>query len=115
MAYDSGPQPLAKALAELIQRRGYARAGAQSELETAWKSILEERFVGKTRPVSIKRGVLTVHVASAVLVSELSGYYRKEFVARLAERYPRLAVKDIKFRLESGLGRGGKPSAAGEG
>ena len=105
MAYDPGPQPLANALANLIQVRGYARVGAQSELATAWSNVVDERFRGKTRAVSVKRNVLTVHVASAVLVAELTGYHRADLVAKLTERYPRLGVRDIKFRLDSGVGK----------
>lgn len=107
MAYDPGPQPLARALGQLIQLRGYARVGAQSELAEVWSGLIEERFVRRTRAIGVKRGVLTVHVATAALVAELNSVHRTDLVERLAERAPHFKVRDIKFRLDSGLNKSG--------
>ena len=103
MAYDPGPQPLARALGQLIQLRGYARVGAQSELADVWSSLVEERLARRTRPVGVKRGVLTVHVGTAALVAELHSVHRADLIERLAERAPHFKVRDIKFRLDSSL------------
>lgn len=109
MAYDPGPQPLARALGQLIQLRGYARVGAQTELTEVWSSLVEERFARRTRAVGVKRGILTVHVASSALVAELNSIHRADLVERLAVRAPHFKVRDIKFRLDSALAHRSTP------
>ncbi len=104
MAFDPGPQPLSRVLGELIALRGYARQGAQTELEQVWQGVVGPEYAGKTRAVAIRRGVLHVHVQHAVLVAELTSYHRERVVRALAEQHPRLKIKDVKFRLDSGVG-----------
>jgi hypothetical protein len=104
MAFDPGPQSLSKVLSELIAIRGYARQGALTELQTAWQEVVGPDFAGKTRAVAIRRGTLHVHVQHAVLVAELTAYHRERVVQGLSEKHPRLKIKDVKFKLDSGVG-----------
>ena len=110
MAFDPGPQTLAKGLGELIALRGYARQGAQTELEKVWQDVVGPDYAGQTRAVAIKRGTLHVHVNHAVLVAELTSYHRERVLRRLMDEHPRLKIKDVKFKLDSGVGRKSKES-----
>jgi hypothetical protein len=48
--------------------------------------------------------VLQVSVAHAPLLSELAGYFRQSLVAKLGELHADLNIRDIKFKLDSGVG-----------
>lgn len=93
------PQPLSIALAELIALRGFARVRSDDELQTAWKKIAGEEFAPHTRPLQVTRGVLTVSVDSAPLLSELVAFRTAELLQRMKQQYPHLKVKSLKFRL----------------
>jgi predicted nucleic acid-binding Zn ribbon protein len=97
MAHD--PQPLSVALAELIALRGFARVRGDEELHSAWKQIAGDEVAGQTRPLQIKRSVLTVAVSSAPLLNELVSFQSAELLGRLKQQFPHLNVKSLKFRL----------------
>lgn len=93
------PQPLSVALAELIALRGFAHVRGDDELRSAWKSAAGEELAGQTRPLQVKRGVLTVAVSSAPLLNELVSFRSAELLGRLKQQCPHLNVKSLKFRL----------------
>jgi hypothetical protein len=109
MALSYGPQRLSQALSELIAYRGYARVQGNAQLQSAWAAVAGAAVARQSRAVAIKRGVLHVSVASAPLLSELAGFYRTAFVARFAELHADLRIRDLKFRLDSELGRRAAP------
>lgn len=96
-----GPQPISVALAELIARRGWARATADDDLSRVWAEVAGERVAKRTRVGRIKRRVLHVAVESSALLGELAGFRKDDLLARLNERRPELGLEDLKFRLGS--------------
>jgi hypothetical protein len=105
MGQSTGPHHLAKALSELIAFRGYARVQGNAQLQSAWAGIAGAAIARQTRAVAVKRGVLHVSVASAPLLSELAGFYRVAFLEKLRELHGDLRIRDVKFRLDSDVGR----------
>jgi hypothetical protein len=111
-ASHAGPQRLGQALSDLIGLRGYARPQGDAQLQSAWASVAGGEIAGQTRAVAIRRGVLQVSVAQAPLLSELAGYFRQSLVAKLGELHADLNIRDIKFRLDSGVAaRGRRPAS----
>jgi hypothetical protein len=100
---EKGPQRLSLALGELIAFRGYARARGDAQLQEAWADAAGKTIARQTRAVAIRRGVLHVSVDHAPLLSELAGFYRQSFVARLQELHAHLNIRDLKFKLDSGV------------
>lgn len=98
-----GPQRLSLALNELIALRGYARARGDAQLQAAWRDAAGQTIARQTRAVAIRRGVLHISVAHAPLLSELAGFYRQELLGKLNELHPHLNVRDLKFKLDSGI------------
>ena len=93
------PQLLSLALSELIALRGFARVRSENELDTAWKAIAGPELAGQTRPMQISRGVLTVFVQNAPLLSELSAFQGPELLQKLKLKVPHLKIKNLKFKL----------------
>lgn len=103
MASGSQPQPLAKALSELIALRGYARVQGDAQLQSRWAQVAGPSFARQTKAVAIRRGVLHVSVATAPLLSELAGFHRIALLEKLQTSHADLRVRDLKFRLDSNL------------
>lgn len=97
----SEPTPLAAALAELIARKGLARAQGNSQLAEVWKTVAGEKFAGVSRALSIQRGVLEVAVRTAAAFHELETFHRRDFVNKLKTSHPQYKIRDIKFRLKT--------------
>jgi len=97
------PQRLSAALSELIALRGYARARGDAQLQSAWADSAGAMIARQTRAVAVRRGVLHVAVDHATLLSELAGYYRQSLLEKLRERHADLKIRDLKFKLDSGV------------
>ena len=109
-----GPQRLSQALSELIALRGYARVQGAAQLQAAWADAAGATIARQTRPVAIRRGVLFVAVDHAPLLSELAGFYRQELVSKLQEKHGDLKIRDVKFKLDSGVGARNRKRGAGD-
>jgi hypothetical protein len=104
MKRDVDPQPLSRAISDLVALRGWARVRGDSQMQEAWNEVAGPAVASRTRARLIKRGVLQVGVGNAPLLSELVSFHRGQLVERLAERNPELRIKDIKFQLDSDVG-----------
>ena len=100
---DKGPQHLSLALSELIAFRGYVRVEGDAQLQSAWADAVGKTIARQTRAVAIRRGVLHISVDHAPLLSELAGFYRQTFLAKLQELHGHLNIREVKFKLDSGV------------
>ena len=103
MVRGSGPQRLALALAELIAQRGYARVRGDAQLQSAWAAAAGVTIARQTRALAVRRGILHVAVEHAPLLSELAGFYRQTLLEKIQERHADLNIRDLKFKLDSGI------------
>jgi predicted nucleic acid-binding Zn ribbon protein len=103
MGRGPGPQRLALALAELIAQRGYARVRGDAQLQSAWAEAAGGTIARQTRAMAVRRGVLYVAVDHAPLLSELAGYYRQSLLEKIQEGHADLNIRDLKFKLDSGV------------
>jgi len=106
MSGNGEPVHVSVALSELIQRRGYARLRGQAQLRSIWSEVAGAQVASQTRAVAINRGALLVEVASSALLSELSAFQSANLLRELRRRHPDMKIKDLKFRLNSGIGGG---------
>jgi predicted nucleic acid-binding Zn ribbon protein len=97
------PQRLGTALAELIARRGYSQVRGDSQLQSAWADAAGAVVARQTRAVAIRRGVLHIGVDHAPLLAELAGYYRQVLLEKLQGKHADLRIRDLKFKLDSGV------------
>ncbi|MFV2069088.1 MAG: DUF721 domain-containing protein [Pirellulales bacterium] len=98
-----GPKPINGILAEVVQRRGYARVQSQRKLEVAWKETLREVVAAPTaaklsRVGRIRRGVLEVWVANSTINQELT-FYKASIIRGLRSRGIEDAIRDIRIRV----------------
>ena len=84
----------------IVRSRARERLGKGS-IFGRWPEIVGEEIASATRPVRLASGVLTVEVASAPLLQELSTYRRLEILEAMRALPEFRTIRDIRFRAGS--------------
>jgi predicted nucleic acid-binding Zn ribbon protein len=93
------PEALAEILSKLFAARGWGRRQERLRLERAWEEAAGPEVARQSRVNALRRGVLEVEVASAVLVQELASFHKRRLLEALRRVLAgRPAVNDIRFR-----------------
>lgn len=96
---ERGPEPLAEILSRLFTARGWGRRQERIRLEQAWADAVVACGVApQTRVIALRRGVLEVAVASAVLLQELAHFQKRRLLEEVRRRLPNVRVDDLRFR-----------------
>ena len=98
---NKGPEPISEVLSRLFLSRGWGGRQARLQLEEAWKNAAGELAFARTRLGPIRRNVLEVIVADAVLLQELSNFQKRALIKTINEQLGDGKVTDIWFRLGS--------------
>src|SRR3954471_18638451 len=94
---DPPPEPIKEVLARLFTARGWGRRQGRLHLERAWADAVREvcppgpagpDLAGQTRVGALRRGVLEVEVGNAVLLQELTHFYKRRLLEALRRRLP---------------------------
>ena len=94
-----GPERLSEVLSRLFTSRGWGQRQDRLQLEESWRQAVGENVATCTAVGALRRGVLEVIVADAVLLQELAGYEKRRLLEHLQERLGKSRVTDIRFRL----------------
>lgn len=65
----------------------------------AWPQIIGERLAPMTRAERIEEGVLFVVVSNSTLLSLLAMKEKRTLLKKIREKFPKAAMKDIRFRI----------------
>ena len=93
-----GPQRLGEVLAQLFTARGWGRRQGRLHLEKAWAEAVGPEHAAQTRVGNLRRGVLEVIVANAVLLQELAHFHKRRLLEQLRRRLPGTPLTDLRFR-----------------
>jgi predicted nucleic acid-binding Zn ribbon protein len=99
-----------EALSDIIKREIRGAAGRRRKVDgrvrAKWEEVVGAEIASHTAVISFARHVLRVRVDSSALLSELSGIYRKELVAAMAEGKGPVSLRTIEFELVGAAGPG---------
>ena len=95
---EPGPESLREILARLFTARGWGRRQERLRLEQAWAEAAGPEHAAHTRADRLRRGVLEVVVANAVLLQELAHYHKRRLLEHLRRRLPGTPLTDLRFR-----------------
>ncbi len=95
---ERGPEGLAEILSRLFTARGWGRRQGRLHLERAWEEAAGQDIAPQTRVGALRRGVLEVTVANAVLLQELTHYHKRRLLEQLRLRLPSTPITDLRFR-----------------
>jgi len=71
---------------------------SEEEVNGAWEAAAGRKAAGHTKPVSIKKGVLTVNVDGSGWLYELT-IKKKELLKKLEGKVRGKTIKGIRFRI----------------
>ena len=94
-----GIEGIGRILQREIIREAKRRRRVDAKVRVKWEEVVGEEIARRTAPVSFRGHVLRVRVESSALLGELSGIYRKEIVAAMAEGDNAVSVRTIEFEL----------------
>lgn len=98
---DSKVEPIGTILDRWLRRERVRRRFDPSGVFRRWKEVVGETIASRTRVTDLDGGVLVVEVNSAVLLQELSTFYREEILESLREIEEFGSIRDIRFRVGS--------------
>ncbi len=92
-----------EALGDVLKREiikgARRRRKVDARVRAKWDEVVGEDIARRTSPVSFRAHVLRVRVESSALLGELSGIYKKELLATMAEGDNAVSVRTIEFEL----------------
>jgi predicted nucleic acid-binding Zn ribbon protein len=94
----AGPERLGEILSRLFTARGWGRRQDRLRLEQAWAEAAGPETAKETRVAGLRRGVLEVTVANAVLLQELAHFHKRRLLEALRPRLPGTTITDLRFR-----------------
>jgi predicted nucleic acid-binding Zn ribbon protein len=95
---ERGPEGLGEILSRLFTARGWGRRQGRLHLERAWEEAAGQDVAQQTRVGALRRGVLEVTVANAVLLQELTHFHKRRLLEQLRVKLPSTPITDLRFR-----------------
>jgi predicted nucleic acid-binding Zn ribbon protein len=92
-------QNFADLLPGVMQKLGLKERLQESEVLATWKALVGEFIAGHSCPVSLRDGVLYVHVLQPALHYELERVSKPQILRKLKQRFGGRVIKDLRFRL----------------
>lgn len=93
----SGPESIGSLLERAVVRPARRSRSLLARAQRKWSRAAAGRLADHSRPVRLRRGLLTVEVDSSALLAELSGFRGAELAHQLAAGPEPLAVREIRF------------------
>lgn len=102
---NSGPEPMKAVIKRLAASPGFRDAVRHRDVAARWAEAAGGEIAGRTRVVGLKQGRLVVQCDSQALAAELSGFCRKDLLARINALSDGRALDDIRFEVGSDFGK----------
>ena len=100
--FGRAPKAARQVIARVMQQKGYAQLQVQSELQSAWRTVVGEQLSQQTRVGRIRKGVLDVFVGNSVVLQELT-FQKHQLLSQLRSsdalqvKGKNNAIHDIRF------------------
>jgi hypothetical protein len=95
------PEAIGAIIGRWINARRFSEELNQEGIHRRWGEVVGEEVSAQTRVVKCTGGILTVEVASAPLLLELSAYYRREILESIRAQPEFRGIQDLRFRAGS--------------
>ena len=92
-------QSTADLLPKVMQKLGLKERLQESEVLATWKALAGEFIAAHSQPVSLRDGILYVHVLQPALHYELERVNKPQILRKLKQRFGARAIRDLRFRL----------------
>lgn len=92
------PEGIASIVGQVIKKLDVKTHGSKEAILNAWHASVEEKARLHTRPVAIRRKVLTIEVDSSTWIYTLS-MKKKDILDEMKRSIGKDKIQDIRFRM----------------
>lgn len=85
-------------LPQVMQKLGLKERMQETEVRAAWKTLVGDFNATHSCPISLRDGILSVHVLQPALRYEMERS-RSEILRKLKQRFGPRAIRELRFRL----------------
>jgi hypothetical protein len=92
------PLPIAGILQKIMKKQGIPVSGTNTSLRRLWSEAVGPQIAAQTLPEQIRRGVLSVKVASSVWMHQLQ-FLKKDIIQKFNALHGEAAVEKLNFSI----------------
>ncbi len=92
------PEEIGFIISQVIKKLDTKTHGSIEEIVQAWHNAIEAKAISHTKPVAIKKNILTIEVDSSTWLYMLS-LKKKNTLAKIQKALGKEKIKDIRFRM----------------
>jgi predicted nucleic acid-binding Zn ribbon protein len=93
-----GPEDIKNIVVKVIKKIERQEPGKKEKILKAWGSVVGEKVVLHSRPIGIKKGLLTIEVDSSTWLYELS-LKKKSILKDIKKILQEYKIENIRFRM----------------
>ncbi len=90
---------LSDLLPKVMQKLGLKERLQEHDVLAAWKNVAGEFIATHSQPISLRDGILYVHVLQPALHYELERVNKPQILRKLKQRFGARVIRDLRFRL----------------
>src|SRR5512139_838349 len=90
------PEALGEILQKILKKRNIPHTSTDPRLAEIWRRAVGPQIASQTHPVSLKRGLLVVHVSSPVWMHQLQ-FMKEEIIGRIKELSFPEEIQNLRF------------------
>ena len=92
------PEDIGHIISQVIKKLDTKTHGQREEIVQAWQNAIEPKAISHTRPVAIKKNILTIEVDSSTWLYFLS-LKKKNILESMKKALGKGKIEDIRFRM----------------
>ncbi len=92
-------QAVTDLLPKVMQKLGLKERLQESEVRAAWQALVGDFIAAHSAPISLRDGILYVHVLQPALHYELERVTKPQILRKLKQRFGGRVIRDLRFRL----------------
>ena len=92
------PVDIGNIISQVIKKLNTKTHGQIGEVVQAWQNAVEPKAIAHTKPVAIKKNILTIEVDSSTWLYMLS-LTKKNTLAKMQKALGKEKIEDIRFRM----------------
>jgi len=92
------PEDIGNIINQVIKKLDTKTHGSRKEIAQAWQKAVQPEAISHTRPVAIKKNILTIEVDSSAWLYFLS-LKKKNILESMGKALGKGRVEDIRFRI----------------
>ena len=92
-------QAVTDLLPKVMQKLGLKERLQESEVRAAWQALVGDFIAAHSAPISLRDGILYVHVLQPALHYELERVTKPQILRKLKQRFGGRVIRELRFRL----------------